>query len=214
MTTPDETALRLEITTLSRSLFERGFAHGSAGNVSARVGSRILMSPTNSSLGRLDPERLSLVDSDGRHVSGDQPTKEAGLHLGIYRQRPTARAIVHLHSPYATLLSCLADTDPEDALPPITPYLVMRVGRVPMVPYDPPGSDALAAAVARRAAAHAGILMANHGFTVAAASFEDAVNTAEEFEESAKLLVLARGARLSPLDPGAVAALIARFGKA
>lgn len=214
MTIPDETALRREITTLSRSLFERGFAHGSAGNVSARIGDRVLMSPTNSSLGRLDPERLSLVDTDGRYVSGDRPTKEAALHLGIYRQRPAARAIVHLHSTYSTLLSCLTDTDPEDAIPPITPYLVMRVGRVPMVPYFPPGSDALAAAVAARAEAHAGILMANHGFTVAAGSFEDAVNTAEEFEESAKLVVLARGAGLCPLDAGAVAALIARFGKA
>lgn len=127
--------------------------------------------------------------------------------------RPTAQAIVHLHSTYATLLSCLADTAMEDALPPITPYLVMRVGRVPMVPYSPPGSDALAEAVSSRAAQHAGILMANHGYVVAGRSFEDAVNTAEEFEESARLLVLSRGARISLLSQADVASLTQSFGK-
>jgi 3-dehydro-4-phosphotetronate decarboxylase len=209
----DETALRRQMCELCASLFVRGLAHGSAGNVSARVGDRVLMSPTNSSLGRLEPGRLSMVDFSGQHLSGDRPTKEAGLHVGIYRARPSAQAIVHLHSTYATLLSCLADTDPENALAPITPYLVMRVGRVPMVPYHRPGSDALAQAVSVRASEHAGILMANHGFCVAARSFEDAVNTAEEFEESAKLLALSRGAGVRLLARADLADLEKSFGR-
>jgi 3-dehydro-4-phosphotetronate decarboxylase len=210
----DEGALRREMSELCRSLFERGLAHGSAGNVSARIGEHVLVSPTNSCLGRLDPRRLSKVTLAGAHVDGDRPSKEAPLHLGIYRARPDAGAIVHLHSTYATLLSCLADTDPKDAMAPITPYLMMRVGRVPMVPYHPPGSDALAEAVRAEAQSHRAVLMANHGFVVAGKTFEDAVFNAEELEENAKLLVLARGERLRLLSPTDLAALEARFGRA
>jgi ribulose-5-phosphate 4-epimerase/fuculose-1-phosphate aldolase len=210
----DEAALRRQIADLCRSLYERGYAHGSAGNVSARIGEHVLVSPTNSCLGRLDPARLSKVTLAGAHVGGDKPSKEAPLHLGIYRERPDAGAVVHLHSTYATILSCLADTNPDDALPPITPYLAMRVGRVPMVPYHPPGSDALAEAVRAKAAQHRAVLMANHGFVVAGKTFEDAVFNAEELEENAKLLVLTRGERLRLLTPADLEALEARFGKA
>jgi ribulose-5-phosphate 4-epimerase/fuculose-1-phosphate aldolase len=128
--------------------------------------------------------------------------------------RPDAGAIVHLHSTYATILSCLADTNAEDAMAPITPYLMMRVGRVPMVPYHPPGSDALADAVRERTVAHRAVLMSNHGFVVAGKTFEDAVFIAEELEENAKLLVLTRGQRLRHLTADDIAALEARFGKA
>jgi ribulose-5-phosphate 4-epimerase/fuculose-1-phosphate aldolase len=204
-----EAELRAEIVALCRSLFERGLAHGSAGNVSARAGGNILMSPTKSSLGRLSAETLSLVTPEGRHIGGAAPTKEAALHLGIYAERPDAQAVVHLHSTYATVLSCLAETDPDDALPPLTPYLVMRVGRVPLVPYFPPGSDALAAAVREKTRSHRAVLMANHGFAVAGSSFADAVANAEELEENAKLLVLTRGQPLRLLPPEAVAALLA-----
>ena len=209
----DEGALRREMAELCRSLFERGFAHGSAGNVSARIGEHVLVSPTNSCLGRLDPARLSKVTLAGEHVGGDRPSKEAPLHLGIYTARPDAGAIVHLHSTYATVLSCLAETNAEDAMAPITPYLMMRVGRVPMVPYHPPGSDALAEAVRAKAGAHRAVLMANHGFVVAGKTFEDAVFNAEELEENAKLLVLTRGQRLRLLTPTDIAALEQRFGK-
>jgi len=208
-----EAALRAEIVALCRSLFERGLAHGTAGNVSARCGAHLLMSPTRSSLGRLVAEELSLVTLDGRHICGAQPTKEAALHLGIYQQRPEAGAVVHLHSTFATALSCLADTDPSDAMPPITPYLVMRVGRVPMVPYFPPGSDALADAVRAKAREHRAVLMANHGFAVAGRSFEDAVANAEELEENAKLLMLTRGQQVSLLSAAEVSALLAAFGQ-
>jgi ribulose-5-phosphate 4-epimerase/fuculose-1-phosphate aldolase len=210
----DENATRREMSELCRSLFERGFAHGSAGNVSARIGSHILVSPTNSSLGRLDPACISKVSLAGEHVGGDRPSKEGPLHLGIYNARPDAGAVVHLHSTFATILSCLADTNPEDAMAPITPYLMMRVGRVPMIPYHPPGSDALADAVRAKAGANRAILMANHGFVVAGKSFEDAVFVAEELEENAKLLVLTRGERLRHLTAADLAALEAKFGKA
>jgi ribulose-5-phosphate 4-epimerase/fuculose-1-phosphate aldolase len=210
----EEAALRRRIVELCRSLHDRGYAHGSAGNVSARIGDRVLVSPTNSCLGRLDPARLSEVTPAGQHVGGDEPSKEAPLHLGIYAERPDAGAVVHLHSTYATVLSCLADTDPDDAMAPVTPYLMMRVGRVPMVPYHPPGSDALAAAVRAKAGAHRAVLMANHGFVVAGKTFEDAVFNAEELEENARLLVLTHGRRLRLLTPADIAALAARFGKA
>jgi 3-dehydro-4-phosphotetronate decarboxylase len=209
----DEGELRREMADLCRSLFERGLAHGSAGNVSACIGDHVLVSPTNSCLGRLDPARISKVMLSGEHVGGDKPSKEAPLHLGIYRERPDAGAVVHLHSTYATVLSCLAETDPDDAMAPITPYLMMRVGRVPMVPYHPPGSDALAEAVRAKAGAHRAVLMANHGFVVAGKSFEDAVFNAEELEENAKLLVLTRGQRLRLLTSADIAALEAKFGK-
>ena len=209
----DEAELRDQIVDLCRSLFERGLAHGSAGNVSARLDANVLVSPTNSCLGRLDPARLSKVTLAGKHVGGDKPSKEAPLHLGIYRERADAGAIVHLHSTYATVLSCLADTDPQDAMAPITPYLMMRVGRVPMVPYHPPGSDELAEAVRAMAASNRAVLMANHGFVVAGKTFEDAVFNAEELEENAKLLVLTRGQPLCLLTLADIAALEQKFGK-
>jgi L-ribulose-5-phosphate 4-epimerase len=209
----DEAELRDQVVDLCRSLFERGLAHGSAGNVSARLENHVLVSPTNSCLGRLNPRQLSKVTLKGKHIAGDKPSKEAPLHLGIYRERPDAGAVVHLHSTYATVLSCLADTNAEDAMAPITPYLMMRVGRVPMVPYHLPGSDELAEAVRAKAAAHRAVLMANHGFVVAGRTFEDAVFNAEELEENAKLLVLTRGQRLRLLTPADIAALEAKFGK-
>jgi 3-dehydro-4-phosphotetronate decarboxylase len=205
-----ESALRAEIVELCRSLFQRGYVHGTAGNVSARIGQAVLMSPTRSSLGRLSPEALSVMTVEGAHVGGPPPTKEAALHLGIYRERRDAGAVVHLHSTFSTALSCLAQTDRDDALPPITPYLLMRVGQVPLVPYYPPGSDALAEAVRDKAREHRAVLMANHGFVVAGSTFADAVANAEEFEENAKLLMLTRGQPINLLGAADIAALHAK----
>jgi ribulose-5-phosphate 4-epimerase/fuculose-1-phosphate aldolase len=207
-----EIELRETMVRLSRSLFERGYSHGSAGNISARLDDGVLVSPTNSSMGRLEAERLSKLSLDGAHLSGDKPSKEARLYLGILRVRPDAGAVVHLHSIHATILSCLADTDPADALPPITPYLVMRVGRVPMVPYHAPGSQELADAVTEQAREHRAVLMANHGFAVVGRDFEDAVMNAEEFEENARLLVMTRGVPVNLLGERDIAALKERFG--
>lgn len=209
----EELELRETMAKLATSLFERGYSHGSAGNLSARLEDAVLVSPTNSSMGRLVPERLSKLNFDGTHLGGDAPSKEASLHLGMLRARPEAGAVVHLHSTYATILSCLAETDPEDALPPITPYLIMRVGRVPMVPYFAPGSLELADAVSEKAREHRAVLMANHGFVVTGRTFEDAVMNAEEFEENAKLLVLMRGSSVNLLSEKQISALTAKFSK-
>ena len=146
-----------------KSLFERGLTSGSSGNMSVRTPDGYLATPTNSCLGFLEPDRLSKLDTEGKHISGDLPTKELPLHFGFYRSRPSASAVVHLHSTFATALSCLDDTNPDDAIPPITPYVVMRAGRVPVAPYTRPGSADLFALIAERAADHPAIPLANHG---------------------------------------------------
>lgn len=189
----NETGLRDEICRWGASLFQRGLTPGSSGNLSARIADGFLMTPTNSCLGYLDPARLSKLDRQGQHVSGDPPTKEIPLHMAFYEARPDANGVVHLHSTYATALSCLSDVDPTDAIPPITPYVVMRVGRVPIIPYTLPGSKDVGPLVRAMAPEHPAVLLANHGPVVSARSFEAAVFAAEELEETAKLVMLLRG---------------------
>jgi 3-dehydro-4-phosphotetronate decarboxylase len=185
-----ETKARDQIVALGLSMYERGLSSGSAGNLSVRLERGWLMTPTNVALGRLDPARLARLDDQGRHVGGDPPTKEAQLHLAMYGARKSAGAIVHLHATYSVAVSCLADIDPDDALPPITAYFVMRVGRLKLLPYFPPGDPKLAAAIGDVAAHHSAVLLANHGPVVAGTSLEAAVNAAEELEETAKLYLL------------------------
>ena len=206
-----EDDLRRRLADWGRLLFGRGFTVGSSGNISVRCPGGFLVTPTNSCLGLLDPARLSKLDETWSLISGDKPTKELPLHRAFYEGRPQTEAVVHLHSTYATALSCLADTDPEDAIPPITPYMVMRVGRVPVLPYTPPGSADVAPLVRARAPDHAAILLANHGPVVAGTSLDNAVYTAEELEETAKLVVLTRGLKVRPLDAAQIAALDATF---
>ncbi len=186
-----ERLLREKMVTLGASLFARGYSSGSGGNISARLpDGSILATPTNASLGRLAPERLSLVAADGTLISGDPPSKECAFHLKIYQARPGCGAVVHLHSTYATGLSCLRDLDPENVIRPFTPYYVMKVAPLPLVPYYRPGSPELVAAVASRARQAGCFLLANHGPVVTGKTLEDAVNTAEELEETAKLVFL------------------------
>ncbi|MGN6549852.1 MAG: 3-oxo-tetronate 4-phosphate decarboxylase [Pararhizobium sp.] len=206
-----ERDLRNAIVRWGRSLFERGFTVGSSGNISVRLDDGYLMTPTNSCLGFLDAERLSRLDAGGNHVGGDRPTKEMPLHFAFYEGRPSARAVVHLHSTFATALSCLSDVDPEDAIPPVTPYVVMRVGRVPVLPYSRPGSPDVAPLVRGRAAGHAAVLLANHGPVVAGASLEAAVYAAEELEETARLVLLTRTMAVRRLTADQVAELDASF---
>jgi 3-dehydro-4-phosphotetronate decarboxylase len=206
-----EATARAAIVRLSKSLFDRGLTPGSSGNISVRLDDGYLFTPTNACLGFLDAERLAKLDAAGRHVSGDPPTKELPLHFGFYEARPSARAVAHLHSTYATLLSCLADVDPSDAIPPITPYVVMRVGRVPVVPYTMPGASEVKPLVLAKASDHAAILLANHGPVVAGASLEAAVYAMEELEETAKLVVLSRGMDVRRLTAAQVAELQAKF---
>lgn len=189
----NDAEIRAELVRWSRSLFERGLTPGSSGNISVKLGDgSFLVTPTNACLGFLSEERLSYVAGDGRHLSGDAPTKEWPLHRAFYDARPQARAVVHLHSTYATLLSCRSDINPDDAVPTLTPYVVMRVGRVPVVPYSLPGSPEIVPAILARAKHHPAILIANHGPVVAARSLESAVFAMEELEETARLVHLAQ----------------------
>ena len=206
-----EAELRSELVIWAKSLFERGLTSGSSGNISVRLDDGLLVTPTNSCLGFLRPDSLSKVATDGAHISGEAPTKELPLHLAYYAGRPSARAVVHLHSTYATALSCLSDTDPGDAIPAITPYVVMKVGRVPVLPYTPPGSSALAPSVTAHATDHAALLLQNHGPVVAGVSLAAAVFCAEELEAAARLAFMTRGLSARMLDAAAIAELNARF---
>jgi ribulose-5-phosphate 4-epimerase/fuculose-1-phosphate aldolase len=207
----NEQKLREALVERGRSLYERGYAHGSSGNLSARVDDGILVTPTGSSLGRLDPARIAKVDANGVHVTGDPPSKEAFLHLAMYAERASANAIAHLHCTCAVAISCLVHADPRNVLPPLTAYHVMRVGTVPLVPYYRPGDRALAEAVRRVAAKHRAVLLANHGPVVTGKSLDDAVDSAEELEQTAKLALLLGERPLSLLTPAQIADLETTF---
>ncbi|MFQ3622488.1 MAG: aldolase [Acetobacteraceae bacterium] len=208
-----EARLREQICSLAASLFARGFSVGSAGNISARIEDGVLITPTNSCLGRLDPARLARLDSGWRHVSGDAPSKEVVLHRAVLTARPEAGAVVHLHSTWATAVSCLEDVDALAPIPPLTPYFVMRIGTtLPVVPYHRPGDAAMEPAVAEAARGAPALLLANHGPVVSGRTLVDAVHAAEELEEAAKLFLLLRGQRTRLLTPEQVEALRAAFG--
>ena len=202
-----ETALRDAIVRLAGSMFTRGLTFGSSGNISVRLDDGWLMTPTGSSLGDLDPARLSRLDSEGRLISGDPPTKESFLHRAMYGERPSAGAVVHLHSTHSVAVSCLADIDPANVLPPITAYYVMRIGSLPLIPYFPPGDLDLARAVREMASTHHAVLLANHGPVVAGKSLQDAVFATEELEETARLFLLLKDRNTRWLSPDQVAAL-------
>ncbi|WP_280171706.1 3-oxo-tetronate 4-phosphate decarboxylase [Agrobacterium pusense] len=208
-----ESKTREHIVRLSKSLFDRGFSVGSAGNISAAVEDGILMTPTNSCLGFLDPARISKLDHNGDHLSGDKPSKEIFLHRAFYETRRRTGAVVHLHSTYATALSCLSDTDPEDCIPPLTPYVVMRVGRVRLIPYVRPGDEKAGDLIRALRGAYAAVLLANHGPVVTGKDIESAVYASEELEETAKLLVMLRGAPVRMLTNDNVQELKAVFGE-
>lgn len=204
--------LREDIVRFAQSLFARGLTYGSSGNISVRAPEGWLMTPTGSSLGNLDPARLSKLDPQGNLLSGDAPTKESFLHLAMYDRRPQSRAIVHLHSTYSVAASCLDGIDAEDVLPPITAYYVMRVGKLPLIPYFPPGDRTLADAISARAADHHAVLLANHGPVVAGDSLADAVYAIEELEETARLFLLLKDKPTRFLTEGQVDELRQRFG--
>lgn len=196
----EETKLRDQIAIVGKSLFDRRLTFGSTGNISARLtNGDILMSPTDASLGSLVPERLSRFTAEGIHVDGDKPTKEAFLHQCMYCHQRLSGAVVHLHSTHAVAVSILADVDPEDALPPLTAYYVMRVGTLPLVPYYPPGDVQLAQAVAEKAKLSHALLLANHGPVVAGKTLNEAQYAIEELEETAKLFLLLNGRNIRPL---------------
>jgi ribulose-5-phosphate 4-epimerase/fuculose-1-phosphate aldolase len=211
-----EARLREQICEFGRSIFDRGLTAGSSGNISVRLsedsGGGWLMTPTNASLGRLDPERLSKIGLDGRLLSGDMPTKEQPLHTAVYNARGTANAIVHLHSHYSVAVSVLRDIDPKRVLPPLTAYYVMRVGRLPLVPYFRPGDPKVVEVIGELAGESAAVLLANHGPVVSGESLEAAVYATEELEETARLFLTIYGKPVRGLDDEQIEDLRRVFG--
>ncbi|MEW9612747.1 3-oxo-tetronate 4-phosphate decarboxylase [Shinella sp. S4-D37] len=208
----EATRVRDLIAEVGRSLFDRGYTHGSTGNISVRLSDgTMLMTPTNASLGALEPERLSHLDHLCNHIAGDKPTKEAFLHTCMYCQRSNAQAVVHLHSTYSVAASIRADVDTSNVLPPLTAYYVMRVGRLPLVPYFAPGDRQLALAVEAAARDHHAVLMANHGPVVAGHTLREAQYAIEELEETAKLVLLLDGKSIKALTEEQVSALARRL---
>lgn len=208
----EETRRREEIVEVGRSLFERGLTAGSSGNISIRLDDGWLLTPTNACLGRLDPARLAKLDWGGRLLSGDPPSKEAFLHRAMYEERQGAGAIVHLHSTHSAAVSCLCGLDPADCLPPLTAYYVMKIGRLPLIPYHRPGDAALGDAIRGLAGKHSAVLLANHGPVVSGRSLEAASYATEELEETAKLFLLLRNAPTRALDAGQIEELKSAFG--
>lgn len=208
-----ETETRQLLAELGASLFARGFSVGSAGNISVRLEDGYLITPTNSSLGRLDPARISRLDGQFRHIGGDKPSKEVFMHRAFYTARTDAGAVVHLHSTQATAVACLPDADPQNPIPPLTPYFVMRVGRtMPVVPYYRPGDPAMEPAIHAAAREARAVLLANHGPVVSGKTLTDAVYAAEELEEAAKLFLMLRAASPRELTGQQVEDLLSHFG--
>lgn len=208
-----ETRIREEICRLGRSLFERGLTPGSSGNISVKLDDGgWLVTPTNASLGSLDPDRLSRLGPDGKLVSGDAPTKEVPLHTALYQTRDAARAVVHLHSTHSVALSMLPEIDPRAALPPMTPYYLMKCGQTALVPYFRPGDPAVADAIKGLAGKYSSVLLANHGPVVSGDTLEAAVFAIEELEETAKLYLLLRGLNPRYLSPEQIKDLTKTFG--
>lgn len=211
MTSTGSAQARRDIVALGASFFQRGLTFGRTGNISVRLDQEILVTPTGSSLGRLDPDSLSVIDESGAHIAGPKPSKEAFLHAAVYRARPDAGSVVHLHSTHSVAVSCLNELDVDDVLPPLTAYYVMRVGRLPLLPYHAPGDDALEPLAERVASESRAFLLANHGPVVAASDLAAAADAIEELEETARLFLMLQGHRTRPLTNAQVRDLTRRY---
>ncbi|MEM7216390.1 MAG: 3-oxo-tetronate 4-phosphate decarboxylase [Pseudomonadota bacterium] len=205
----NENKLREDMCLLAKSLYDRGLAHGSTGNISARCeDGGLLVSPTNSSFGFLDPANLSRFDKDGNQTDGPKPTKEMSLHTAFYETRGTMTgAVVHLHSHHAVALSMLPDVDRENMLPPLTPYPIMKLGRVKLLPYFMPGDDAMGQAIRELNGERSAVVLANHGPVVAAQDIHSAVFAMEELEAAARLTLECRNTNPVMLTETQIAAL-------
>ena len=204
--------LREQICLLAKSLFDRGLTGGSTGNISARTeDGGLLVSPTGTSFGRLDPARLSQFNADGVQIDGDAPTKEMPLHSAFYDTRSTAGAVVHLHSCHSVSLSMMPDVDADNFLPPVTPYGIMKLGKVKLLPFFLPGDPAMGEAVRGLAGKRSAVMLANHGPVVAGKDVEAACNAVEELEDSARLAMMVRGANARMLTALEVQEVVKRF---
>ena len=207
-----EAHLRETICALAKSLFDRGLTGGSTGNISARTDDGgLLVSPTGTSFGRLDPARLSRFDANGLLINGDDPTKEMPLHTAFYDTRSTAGAVVHLHSCHSVALSMLPDVNDDNFLPPLTPYAIMKLGRVKLLPFYLPGDPQMGEAVRGLAGKRSAVMLANHGPVVAAKDVEAACNAIEELEDTARLAILTRGMNPKMLTADQVSTVVTKF---
>ena len=206
-----EAQLREEICAVGASLHARGYTTGTAGNISARLEDGWLITPTDACLGQLEPARLAKVDTNNQWVSGDRPSKTLALHRGIYARNAQARCVLHTHSTHLVALTLAGVASPDAVLPPITPYQVMKIGRVPLIAYARPGAPSVAEAVAAVAADVRGVLLERLGPVVWAPGVTQAAHALEELEETARLwLMLARPP--AALTPAQVAELESTFG--
>lgn len=205
----EETRLREQICSIAHSMFQRGLTHGSTGNISARTpDGGLLVSPTGTCFGRLDPARLARFDARGVQIDGDRPTKEMALHMAFYETRNRTAAVVHLHSCHSVALSTLPGADAESFLPPLTPYAFMQLGHVQLLPYFRPGNPQIGAAVRGLAGRRTAVMLANHGPVVAGLDLEGACNAVEELEATARLALLVQGKHPNRLSPKQVAELV------
>ena len=209
----EDARLRELICTLAKSMFDRGLTGGSTGNISARtLDGGLLVSPTGTSFGRLDPGRLSHFDVQGLLIDGDKPTKEMPLHSAFYDTRSSAGAVVHLHSCHSVALSMMPDVDADNFLPPLTPYGIMKLGQVKLLPFFMPGDPAMGAAVRGLAGKRSAVMLANHGPVVAGKDIEAACNAIEELEDTARLAMMTRGLSPRALSQIQVQAIVSKFG--
>lgn len=207
-----EAKLREQMCLLAKSLFDRGLTHGSTGNISARTpDGGLLVSPTGTSFGRLDPGSLSRFDDQGALIGGDKPTKEMPLHSAFYDTRETAGAVVHLHSCQTVAWSMMPDADPDNFLPPLTPYGLMQLGKVKLLPFFLPGDPAMGEAVRGLAGKRSAVMLANHGPVVAGKDVEAACNAIEELENTARLAMMMRGVTARALTDDQVKAVVTAF---
>lgn len=209
----EEAKLRETICSMAKSIYDRGLTGGSSGNISARLSDgRLLVTPTGSSFGNLDPGRLSLFDEEGVLLGGDKPTKEMPLHAAFYETRgQRTGAVVHLHSCHSVALSMLPDVDPDNMLPPLTAYSIMKLGKVKLLPYFMPGDPAMGDAIRGLAGKRSAVMLANHGPVVAGRDLEAAVYAVEELEETAKLALLTHGLKPRMLTPAQIERIVTSF---
>ncbi len=212
----NEDFARAEICRVGKSLFDRGYVHATAGNISVRLADGFMITPTDACLGFLDPARLAKVDQDGTQLSGDRASKTLALHRRIYTADAQARCVIHTHSTHCVALTLQPHGD--ELLPPITPYFVMKVGHVPVLPYHRPGDPVVGDQVAALMALHAqrgtplrAVMASRLGPNVWHASPAEAMAVLEELEETAKLWHLALP-KPQPLSGEALAELREVFG--
>ena len=213
-----ETQLRDEICRVGRSLFERGYVHATAGNISVRLQDGYLITPTDACLGTLDPARLARLDAQGVQTAGDRASKTLTLHRRIYEAAPQAGCVIHTHSTHLVALTLQGVWSDDDILPPITPYFVMKVGHVPLIPYHRPGDPRVAELVAQRISAMAergtpirAVMLDRLGPNVWHDSPAQASAVLEELEETARLWLMCQPGPL-PLGEPEIQELRRQFG--